>query len=93
MASVSRVMRDVSSSEHMQLRDEAVNIMAAYKNAEDMITIGAYVDGSDAAVDQAKRLMPKINKFLRQQIKEKKDFPTSVAGLREAMGAKKGGKS
>jgi len=93
MASVSRVMRDVSSPDHMELRDEVVNIMAAYKNAEDMITIGAYVDGSDAAVDRAKKLMPGINQFLRQQITEKKDFKASVAGLRAAMGLKKGGKS
>ena len=90
MASVSRVMRDVSSSEHMELRDKAVNIMAAYKNAEDMITIGAYVDGSDANVDQAKKLMPRINQFLRQQIKEKKDFQASVNGLKEALAVKKG---
>jgi len=91
MASVSRVMRDVSAPEHMELRDEAVNIMAAYKNAEDMITIGAYVDGSNVAVDRAKKLMPRINNFLRQQIKEKKDFQASVAGLKEAMSIKKGG--
>ena len=91
MASVSRVMRDVSKPDHMALRDEAVNIMASYKNAEDMITIGAYVDGSDPDVDQAKKLMPRINQFLRQQIKEKKDFPSSVAGLKAALDVKKGG--
>jgi flagellum-specific ATP synthase len=51
------------------------------------------VDGSDAAVDRAKKLMPGINQFLRQQITEKKDFKASVAGLRAAMGLKKGGKS
>ncbi|MDD9303603.1 MAG: FliI/YscN family ATPase [Desulfobacter sp.] len=85
MASVSRVMRDVSESDHMAVREKAINIMAAYKNVEDMITIGAYVDGSDPNVDQAKRLMPRINQFLRQNIEVRMDHPASVAGLKSAV--------
>ncbi|WDP89811.1 MAG: FliI/YscN family ATPase [Desulfobacter sp.] len=85
MASVSRVMRDVSTQDHMAVRDKAVAIMAAYKSAEDMISIGAYVDGSDPNVDQAKRLMPRINQFLRQQIEAGMDHKSSVAGLSAAL--------
>lgn len=85
MASVSRVMRDVSDPEHMAVREKALNIMAAYKSAEDMITIGAYIDGSDSNVDQAKRLMPRINQFLRQQMDARVDLKTSVAGLKSAI--------
>ncbi len=85
MASVSRVMRDVSDPEHMAVREKALNIMAAYKSAEDMITIGAYIDGSDPNVDQAKRLMPRINQFLRQQMDARVDYKTSVAGLKSAI--------
>lgn len=89
MASVSRVMRDVSRPDHMAVREKAVNLMASYKNAEDMITIGAYVDGSDPNVDQAKRLMPRINNFLRQKIETKMDHKTSVAGLKKAVDMKR----
>ncbi len=88
MASVSRVMRDVSKPDHMAMRDKAVNVMAAYRSAEDMITIGAYVDGSDPNVDQAKRLMPGINRFLRQRIETKMDMPASMAGLKKALDIK-----
>ncbi len=83
LASVSRVMRDVSQKDHMELRDKAINIMATYKNAEDMITIGAYVDGSDPAIDQAKKLMPTINGMLRQGIDQKMDMAASVGALRQ----------
>jgi flagellum-specific ATP synthase len=81
-------MRDVSNPDHMALRDKAVNIMASYRNAEDMITIGAYVDGSDPDVDQARKLMPGINQLLRQQITQKMDMQASVAGLKRALGVK-----
>jgi flagellum-specific ATP synthase len=81
-------MRDVSKPDHMALRDKAVNIMAAYQNAEDMITIGAYVDGSNPDVDQAKKLMPGINRILRQGIDKKMDMRASVAGLKRALGIK-----
>lgn len=85
LSSVSRVMRDVSHPDHMSVREKAINIMATYKSAEDMISIGAYVDGSDPNVDQAKRLMPRINQFLRQTIETRMDHKASVAGLTSAI--------
>jgi flagellum-specific ATP synthase len=89
MASVSRVMRDVSDPAHIALREQAVSIMAAYKNVEDMITIGAYVDGSDPQVDRAKKLMPRINQFLRQNMDQKIDHKASIIGLKKALELKK----
>ncbi|MBU0969777.1 MAG: FliI/YscN family ATPase [Proteobacteria bacterium] len=85
MASVSRVMRDVSEPAHLALREQAVNVMASYKNAEDMITIGAYVDGSDPQVDRAKKLIPRINQFLRQNMNVRIDHSASVLGLKKAL--------
>ena len=89
MASVSRVMRDVSQPDHMAVREKAVNVMASYKGAEDMISIGAYVDGSDPNVDEAKKLMPGINQFLRQQIEAKMDLKSSIEGLKSAVEVKR----
>ena len=68
LASVSRVMKEVSSDEHLALREKTINILATYKKVEDMITIGAYVDGSDPKIDRAKKIMPQINDFLKQKI-------------------------
>ncbi len=85
LSSVSRVMRDVSSDEHKELRDRAVGVISAYKGAEDMISIGAYVDGSDPQVDEAKKLMPGINRFLRQEMGKKVTLNESVQGLKAAL--------
>ncbi|MCK5164473.1 MAG: FliI/YscN family ATPase [Desulfobacula sp.] len=88
LASISRVMRDVCQKDHVAVRDKAVSVLAAYSSAEDMITIGAYIDGSDPDVDEAKRLMPGIVQFLRQDMNRKLDMASSVDGLKKAFGIK-----
>lgn len=71
LGSVSRVMKDVSDAGHLKLRQRIIDIMATYRDAEDMISIGAYQKGSSPQIDQAVKLMPKINAFLRQGISKK----------------------
>ncbi len=88
LASISRVMRDVSQKDHVVVRDRAVSVLASYRSAEDMITIGAYIDGSDPDVDEAKHLMPGIVQFLRQDTNRKVDMQSSVNGLKKALGIK-----
>lgn len=68
LASVSRVARDVSRPENLALREQAIRMLATYREAEDMIQIGAYVDGSNPRIDLAKRIAPKIMEFLRQRV-------------------------
>ncbi len=85
LASVSRVMRDVSSPEHMNVREKAIDLIAAYRDAEDMISIGAYVAGSNPKIDQAIKLMPSINAFLRQEINRRIGFENGVAELTKLM--------
>ena len=88
LASVSRVMRDVSAPDHMKIRERAVGIIAAYRGAEDMISIGAYVDGSDARIDEAKRLMPKIESFLKQDMHRRVSIEMGVGELTRILAAK-----
>ncbi|MCD4743022.1 MAG: FliI/YscN family ATPase [Desulfobacteraceae bacterium] len=83
LASISRVMRDVTNKEHMDLRDKALGIISTYKNAEDMISIGAYVDGSDPKIDEAKKFMPAINKFLCQDMDTKANLHKGIKDLKK----------
>ncbi len=85
LASVSRVMRDVSQPEHIKLREQAIDIISAYKSAEDMISIGAYVDGSNPRIDQAKKLMPAIDSFLRQDMNRKVNFDMGRSELKNIL--------
>lgn len=81
LESVSRVMSDVVGSRHLKLREKAIDIMATYKDVEDMISIGAYVKGSDPKVDHAKKIIPKIISFLRQDVSGKSSYEAGIQEL------------
>ena len=66
--SISRSMRDVASTEHMEQAIEVKAIVAAYQEAEDLVSIGAYARGSNAQIDRALEFIGPINDYLRQGI-------------------------
>ncbi len=83
LASISRVMKDIIDPEHLDNAKELVKVLSTYREAEDLINIGAYVDGSDPQIDFAKKMINKINLFLQQDIDQKVTFKESVAGLKD----------
>jgi flagellum-specific ATP synthase len=83
LASISRVMRDVVDSEHARRANDVMNITATYRKAEDLINIGAYVEGSNPEIDQALRMIEKVNRFARQEIDERAGFEESKKALFE----------
>lgn len=82
LESVSRLMERVASPAHREAAQRARQLMAAHADARDLISIGAYVRGSDALVDRAIDLVPEVNAFLRQSASEVTPFPDAVAALR-----------
>ncbi len=69
--SKSRLMTDIVSDEHKELAGKIVSLYATYKEAEDLINIGAYSRGSNPKIDEAIEKIDKINEFLTQKIEEK----------------------
>jgi flagellum-specific ATP synthase len=70
LASVSRVMPDVVSEAHFAAASKVRDLMATYREAEDLINIGAYVAGSNPRVDLAIARNETIRSFMRQGIYE-----------------------
>jgi flagellum-specific ATP synthase len=70
MDSVSRLSRDLCSSDQIELSGRAREAMSLYRRNQDLINIGAYPAGSNAAIDQAIRLHEPLKKFLRQGVRE-----------------------
>ncbi len=87
MASISRVMKDIVASDHLDHARKVIKTLAVYKEAEDLINIGAYQSGSDPEIDFAKKMIGKINAFLQQKIEEKSGFDESIKGLNQLFGA------
>ena len=79
LQSASRVMRSVIEPHHQDWAGMIREWIATYAQAEDLISIGAYVKGSNAKIDQSISVIDKINMFLRQKIDEKASFSDTVA--------------
>ncbi len=71
LASVSRCMKDVVDSKHLQAALKFRELLAAYTDAEDLINLGGYVRGANPVVDRAISMIPVMNDFLKQDIYEK----------------------
>jgi FliI/YscN family ATPase len=81
LASVSRLMNVVTTPEH---RDAAVSLrqlLAAHRQAEDLISIGAYQTGANALVDAALRLQGPIEQFLHQDWTESSTLVDAIGSL------------
>lgn len=74
LASVSRVMPNIVSKEHLEIANRIKDIMAVYREAEDLINIGAYKKGSNKKIDIAIDLMEDIENFLKQDVKASPSF-------------------
>jgi FliI/YscN family ATPase len=72
--SISRVMIDVVDSEHLHAARRLQQILATWRDIEDLVSIGAYASGTNAEYDLALQAKPMIDEFLRQAIGEKVDI-------------------
>ncbi len=67
LGSVSRVMPDIASQEHIHYAEQIRKYMAAYRDAQDLISIGAYKKGTSEEIDKAIELIGPINELLKQK--------------------------
>ncbi|MBF8984281.1 flagellar protein export ATPase FliI [Lutibacter sp. B2] len=86
LASVSRVMPNIASKEHKSAAGRFKDILAVYKEAEDLINIGAYVAGSNEKIDFAIEMIDKLNDYLKQGVDEKIDFDDALVNLNNLIG-------
>ncbi|HEY4543635.1 MAG TPA: EscN/YscN/HrcN family type III secretion system ATPase, partial [Tissierellaceae bacterium] len=78
LASVSRVMSNVTTKEHRKNANLIKETLSTYKEAEDLINIGAYKKGSNRKIDKAIDSIDDINDFLRQDVDDKPSFDYSL---------------
>jgi len=71
LASISRLMPDITAREHVDKAGFIKRIMATYREAQDLISIGAYKSGSNPDIDEAIRLIKPINQMLEQRVEDR----------------------
>jgi flagellum-specific ATP synthase len=82
---VSRLVRDLCSSQQLDLAAQAREALAIYRKNQDLINIGAYPAGTNTAIDGAIRLNDPLNRFLRQAVNEAAPAAGAWSMLGEAM--------
>jgi flagellum-specific ATP synthase len=87
LESVSRVVGFVTTPEQRQQANLLRRVLAAHRDAKDLIEVGAYVSGSNPDVDAAVALWPAITAFLRQPVDETVDARASWQQLAALCGA------
>lgn len=81
LASISRVMPDITSAEQRNNAKKLVGTLATYRKAEDLINIGAYVKGSNLRIDYAVKMIDRINDYLQQGVDDRATYSESIASL------------
>ena len=80
--SVSRLANRVASPEQRAAARSVREALADYRQSEDLINLGAYVAGTNARLDSAIRLRPKLLDFLRQELEMNEPLERTLAQLR-----------
>ncbi|MBS0299007.1 MAG: flagellar protein export ATPase FliI [Proteobacteria bacterium] len=80
-ASISRVMTSVVPQKQIDMARQFKSLYSRYQRSHDLISVGAYVAGTDVELDRAIRLYPSLEKFLLQTMFQHDNFADSVEKL------------
>ncbi|EGR0709131.1 MULTISPECIES: flagellar protein export ATPase FliI [Vibrio] len=84
--SVSRVMPQITTEEHVLMSKAVRQVLSIYRKNQDLVSIGAYKPGTDPAIDGAFTLKPKLDEYLQQSMKESVPYDMCVNMLRNILG-------
>jgi flagellum-specific ATP synthase len=91
LESVSRVMPDIVSPEHLRAARTLQALLATYRESEELITVGAYQRGTNPRLERAIAAVERLTPFLRQDMHESSLFEDTVLQLLELARAFEGG--
>jgi FliI/YscN family ATPase len=83
LGSVSRLMSTLATPAHLRAASQLRDTLATYQESHDMVSIGAYVAGTNPALDRALAMMPRIQQFLRQPVNEATTYDVALRDLFE----------
>lgn len=83
LPSVSRTMPDVTAPDHRIKAGRVRDWMALIKDNEDLVSVGAYITGSNARIDDALAHRELIDGFLKQPADDLLPYDASVQALHE----------
>ena len=91
LQSLSRLAIEVAPTHVLKSAAVIRELLAAHREAADLIQVGAYQQGSDQRVEMALRLNSEINGFLRQDMGEMTHLAETYTRLQELAKQAEGG--
>jgi flagellum-specific ATP synthase len=82
-ASISRAMTSLIDEEHYRRVRNFKQMLASYQRNRDLISVGAYVAGSDPLLDKAMTLYPQMEAYLQQGIFERSGYQDACQQLQQ----------
>jgi flagellum-specific ATP synthase len=81
LSSISRLFNDIVPGEQKQGAQTVRELLSAWRDHEDLISIGAYRSGANPTVDAAITMRDEINRYLRQAVEDGTNVETARAEL------------
>lgn len=81
LGSISRIMNDIVTKDHLKSAENLKRLLAIYKESEDLINIGAYKHGTNNLVDKSIEYYPIIENFTKQDVNELSEYDESINKL------------
>ena len=86
--SASRLMKEIVSDETFDFAGKFRDMLATYKEAEDLVNIGAYVSGSNPKIDESLKKINAVNAFLQQKMNENFSYDDTVRMITEIISSR-----
>lgn len=83
LQSISRCMSSIVTKEHKVSSGKLKNVLATYQEAEDLVNIGAYKNGSNPEIDYAISKIKEVNAFLQQDVNDKYELQEEISMMME----------
>ncbi len=79
-------MTSVVSQKQVDMSRKFKSLYSRYQRSHDLISVGAYVAGTDPELDRAIRLYPELERFLNQNMSQHENFDNSLEKLTRLLG-------
>lgn len=86
LGSISRLFTEITDKEHQMTASRMRTLLAMYRENKDLIDVGMYQPGSNPKLDMAIQMMPDINGFLQQSVKDTVSMESTIDTLKQMMG-------
>ncbi|MEI7474442.1 MAG: FliI/YscN family ATPase [bacterium] len=85
LGSISRLFTEICDKEHIQAAAKMRKILSMYRENKDLIDVGMYQAGSNPKLDLSIQLIPEVNAFLQQTIKDSVNMDLTINTLKDMM--------